>query len=446
MSFAHGISLGWFSPTIAFLSSDTRAFGHTVNIQEASWAGCLPGLGSLLSIITMGYPLAYFGRKVCMYWIAIPHAINWILIFISTTLVNLYLARFLVGVTGGALVVVFPIFTADISDNNVRGTLTSMIMLALCSGITVGFIMASYIPYFVMPCITVSLPVIYVIAIIALPETPPFLVGRGRDERAERSYYFYKNLSDTDNEAKAEFKAFQEGVLSGGRTEKITCRDFCNKPAMKAFGLIFLLIVTNQMSGSFALLNYGSIIFAQLGSQIDPNVCTILLGVTQFLGVLAAVFLVDRLGRRILLIPSLALMGCGEVTIGLLKSVVSDEVLQRNFWIGLVLVCFVAYMAAVGIVALTFVLVIELLPVKVGIGLSVALVQEGELIPQIRSCGASLSMMTLSVFSFTALKVYPLMIFNYGLGATMFMSSGFCLFTVIIFGFFLPETKNKHVN
>jgi len=52
-------------------------------------------------------------------------------------------------------------------------------------------------------------------------------------------------------------------------------------------------------------------------------------------------------------------------------------------------------------------------------------------------------MATFSGFIFVALKIYPTMIYDQGLAATMFMSAGMCLFGFIVLGLFLPETKGK---
>lgn len=102
-------------------------------------------------------------------------------------------------------------------------------------GMMVGFTLASYLSYYLMPCIIIALPVVFIVAIFGLAETPQFLLRRGRDAQAEKSFYFYKNLTPPaggDKEAanhdaaKIEFDTFRLQVLSGGVTESITWRDF----------------------------------------------------------------------------------------------------------------------------------------------------------------------------------------------------------------------------
>lgn len=136
---------------------------------------------------------------------------------------------------------------------------------------------------------------------------------------------------------------------------------------MKVFGLIFVLIICNQLSGSFAIFNYTSHIFAELGSQIDPNTCTIVVGGVQVLSILCAVALVDRCGRRVLLLTSMAGMGLGELAIALLKCFAAEEYLSENSWLPLTIMCYVTCIASVGVIPLIFIIIIELLPAKVSL-------------------------------------------------------------------------------
>ncbi|XP_017104189.2 facilitated trehalose transporter Tret1-like [Drosophila bipectinata] len=434
MTLTHGVGVGWLSPSLRLLGSDHSPLGDPITIGEASWMGSLIGLGSLTGNIIFGLLLDRLGRKLCMYFLAIPNMTYWILIYTAQNVGYLYAGRFLAGISGGGCYVVLPIFIAEIADNGVRGALSSMAMMYVSIGMMIGFSLASYLSYHLMPCIAITFPIVFLLAIIGLAETPQYLLRRGRDEQAEKSYYFYKNLkapkvgdkeASNHDAAKIEFDSFRLQVLSGGITEKITKRDFFNLPTMKVFGLIFVLIICNQLSGSFAIFNYTSHIFAELGSQIDPNTCTIVVGGVQVLSILCAVALVDRCGRRVLLLTSMAGMGLGELTIALLKCFASEEFLAENSWLPLIVMCYVTCIASVGVIPLIFIIIIEMLPAK------------------IRSIGTSLSMATFSGFIFVSLKIYPIMIYDQGLAATMFMSAGMCFFGFIVLGLFLPETKGK---
>ncbi|XP_033164260.1 facilitated trehalose transporter Tret1-2 homolog isoform X3 [Drosophila mauritiana] len=449
MSLTHGISLGWFSPTLPTLISDNSPIGHPIDISEVKWyfsivnlgvnltciieisrIGAAFGIGCLICNMVICVPVSYIGIKKCMYFVPLPNILNWILIYFASKSLYFYVCRVLLGFSGGTLVVCFPVFIAEVSDNSVRGTLGSFFMMTLCSGITVGFVLVYCLSYHVLPCVVVFLPILYLCLIIPLPEPPQDLLKRGYEEKAEKSFCFYKNLSKDpaqQAENKAEFDILRNKVLASGITEKITSADFFNKVSGKAFGLIAVLLLSNQMSGSFAIFNYSSTIFEQLGSRMEPNLCGIFLGVVQIFGLISAVLLVDRVGRRLLLIPSLAGMGLAELGVGLLKSFASQDFLHNNGWIALTLMGIVSFTASAGIVALTFVIIVELLPFK------------------IRAPGISISMCGLSLSVFIALITYPVLINDYGVHVTMFVSASFCLLGLIVLGIFLPETRGKSI-
>lgn len=110
-----------------------------------------------------------------------------------------------------------------------------MAMMYVSIGMIVGYILTSYVSYYLMPCIGICFPIIYLLAIIGLSETPQYLLRKGKDVQAEKSYYFYKNLSvaGRDNEsahddaAKKEFETFKQQVLSGGVRQQVSWSDFC---------------------------------------------------------------------------------------------------------------------------------------------------------------------------------------------------------------------------
>ncbi|KAH8243931.1 hypothetical protein KR032_011576 [Drosophila birchii] len=432
MLLTHGITLGWFSPSLQLFYSDKNPFGEPLTTNQASTAGSIVAIGSLLTVLILGWLLEFFGRKMVMYAAAVCNVINWILVYFGGHVACLYVARMLVGACGGTLLIVLPIYIAEIADKNVRGTLTSMPVLAMCSGIALGLIMASYIPYFVFPFIAGAMGILYVLVIIPLPETPQFLLKRGHDAKAEKSFYFYKNLKSKssndptkDAEAEAEFKTFRENVFGGEKPQKPTCRDFCNKTALKAFVLIKVLVLCNAFSGGFSILNYASEIFSNLGSKMDPNTSANLAGIFQLLGIFCAVLLVDRVGRRWLLIPSLVGTGLGELTVALLMSFATKKFLSDTDWLGVSLICFVEYMVSLGAIPLTYTIIVELLPVK------------------IISLGAAFSGVIHNVLMFLVLLLYPWLICNHGLASAMYTSAATCFFGAIVLGIFLPETKGK---
>lgn len=75
--------------------------------------------------------------------------------------------------------------------------------------------------------------------------------------------------------------------------------DFTSKIAIKAMTIGLVLAALNQFCGVFAMLNYTAQIFKESGSDMDPNMSSIVVGFVQLLGDFVSMYLVDRLGRKV---------------------------------------------------------------------------------------------------------------------------------------------------
>ena len=121
----------------------------------------------------------------------------------------------------------------------------------------------------------------------------------------------------------------------------------------------------NQFSGSFAFFNYMSDIFAQTGTDIDPNTCTIVMGVAQITGTCMTMIMVDRFGRKLLMLLSTGGMAVGLIGFGLYIQFTSTELKLKYNWLPLVIMTFIILIASIGVIALLFTVIVEILPNKV---------------------------------------------------------------------------------
>ncbi|KAM7364422.1 facilitated trehalose transporter Tret1-like [Cochliomyia hominivorax] len=440
LTFAHGIATGWISPALHQLQSYNSPTNFVVSVEEVSWIGSLFGLGSLTGNILFGLLLNRIGRKWCMYLIAIPYISCWILIYFSKTYVYLYVARYLGGMTGGGNYVVVPIFISEIADPSIRGALSSMAMLFLSFGIMTGFVLSSYLDYYLSPCIIVIFPLVYLTAVTQFPETPQFLLRKQQIEKAREAFKFYKNLSKEQNieatsdkqqeaQENAEFQELKENILStNGQSQSLCFNDFVTKDALKAFFTAFMLMALNQFSGSFAFFNYMSDIFAQTGTDIAPNTCTIVMGVAQIAGTLFTMIIVDRFGRKLLMLVSSGGMAIGLIVFGFYIQFSTVEVKLQYNWLPLLLMTLIILFSSIGIVALIFTVIVEILPSK------------------IRAPGTSICMANMSLMVFVALKIFPLLMENYGLSSLLFCCGGVCVVGWFYLLFCLSETKGKSLD
>lgn len=126
-----------------------------------------------------------------------------------------------------------------------------------------------------------------------------------------------------------------------------------------------MLVSLNQLSGSFAIVNYLSDIFAHTGTDIDPNTCTIIMGVVQILGTCFSMIVVDRVGRKVLLLCSAGGTALGYTSFGIYVKFANSEIKLQYNWLPLVIMTFVIFATSIGLLAQVFTVIVETLPIKV---------------------------------------------------------------------------------
>ncbi|XP_054085996.1 facilitated trehalose transporter Tret1-like [Zeugodacus cucurbitae] len=436
-SFCHGFAFGWLSVILAKLQSPTETeLDFVINVEESSWFGGMSSLGGVCGNIVYGGLVDLIGRKASNYCLAVPYIVSWILIYFANSVEYLYVGRFLAGVTGGGTYVIIPIFIGEIAEPKIRGRLISLFSLTLYSGTLCGYIITARIRYHLIPIVGVVIPLIFVIFQIFFPETPMFLLQRGRDERAKESLKFYRNYAPTTKESATEFEeAFQKlksDVTSHqANANTLTWHDFCNKRAVIAFGNGLVLMWLNVFCGSYALLYYTSSIFVAARTELHPDTNTIIVGLVQVIGVYTATILVDRFGRRPLLIFSCAATGVGMTIFGLygyLLTNTSVDLSPVSAWLPLVNVCLIMFVINSGLIPIPFVLLVELMP------------------PKIRAKAAAVCLVLFNSIAFLLMKMFPITLVAFGLYLPMWFFALTSFLGLIYVVVFIKETNGMSLN
>lgn len=122
----------------------------------------------------------------------------------------------------------------------------------------------------------------------------------------------------------------------------------------------------HEFCGVFTMLNYTATIFRDSGSTISPEFSAIIVGLIQLLGTYAATFLVDRLGRKILLICSAIGTSLCLACLGAYSLANASGINVKPYsWISIASFSGMMFLAAVGLIPLMFVVIAEVMPEKV---------------------------------------------------------------------------------
>ncbi|PSN32736.1 Facilitated trehalose transporter Tret1 [Blattella germanica] len=380
------------------------------------------------------------GRRLVLLLMAIPMFIGWMMIVVADhSIPLLYAARFIQGFTCGVITVASPLYSEEIAETEIRGTLGVYLDLMFNVGILYVYVLGAAFPYLWMSIISTALPVIFAITFFWMPESPIYLLSKGRVAKAEKALC---RLRGTPNRRTAsideEFKQMQKFIkrteVSASRRNESCCgsiSDFFRSfsisfGTLKAMNIIFGLMIFRQISGMNAILAYTVEIFQVAGSSLDPHLCTVIVGVIQLIATFLPYFIVDLAGRRILLILSGAGMG-----VCLLAMVVRFYLLREGIeiammgWLPLVAVNLYIIACSVGFGPLPWFMMPELLS------------------NEAKSWVSSTAVCLNWALAFVVTKFFPVMMNDMGSEATYLTFFVICLVGTLFVIVFVPETKGK---
>jgi facilitated trehalose transporter len=220
------------------------------------------------------------------------------------------ISGFCVGIASLSL----PVYLAETVQPEVRGTLGLLPTAFGNIGILLCFVAGKYMDWSQLAFLGGALPVPFLILMFLIPETPRWYVSRGKEERARKALKWLRGKkADVEPELKGIVKSHCEAERHASQNAIFDLLKRSNlKPLLISLGLMFF----QQLSGINAVIFYTVPIFKDAGSTIDANLCTIIVGVVNFIATFVATILIDRLGRKMLLYISDVAMIITLLTLG----------------------------------------------------------------------------------------------------------------------------------
>ncbi|XP_031622888.1 facilitated trehalose transporter Tret1-like isoform X2 [Contarinia nasturtii] len=404
-----GITMGWTSSSILVLMSDeTPLASGKITIEEASWIASLPYAGGIIGNIVFGFVINKFGRKIPIFLLAFPSFLSWLMILFASNSLHLCVARFINGIVSGCSSIATPLFLAEISSDRIRGAILATLVSCSIIGTLLSFVFGHFFHYYITPKITLVIIALFAFFILFFPESPVFLVKRNRISEAKKSIRFYQSL----------------------RRDRIEDNDVLQQE-LKKLETIFASeaeVYSNngQCGGGVAYASYAAKIFQETGSNMSPNVSAIVTGAIEFAGILVAVYLIDRAGRKFLYKISTFGMASGLIIFGIYVHLKSLNYNVETFnWIPLTCFSFILFIMPWAVSSLPFGVVPEIMP------------------EQLKDFGWSFCMTLLWIWAFIMVKFFPFLNETLGMHGTLYAFATVCLSGALFVITYLPETKGK---
>lgn len=382
-----GFLFGYDAAVISGTISQVTARFSLDEIQVGWFVGCAL-IGSIIGVLMAGKLSDRWGRKVTMLVAAVFFSVSGIACAFVGSFEQLVVARILGGIGIGVVSIVSPLYISEVSIAQYRGRLVSLYQLA----VTIGFL-GAYLTNFQllhfsqsgavlntgwMNLVFVSevwrgmlgfcsLPAILFFCIIFfIPESPRWLILKGRDERAVgifRKIYLSEvevdtQLQDTKSVVQSETKSDWKFLLQPG--------------IFKAVLIGAAIAILGQFMGVNAVLYYGPTIFEEAGlSGGDALFSQVLVGIVNVVTTVIAVFIIDKVGHKKLVYYGVSGMVLSLLLIGFYFHFSESMGLPNSFLLFFFL--FYVFCCAISISAVIFVLLSEMYPTRIrGMAMSIA--------------------------------------------------------------------------
>lgn len=266
--------------------------------------------GELIGALAGGFIISRFGRKPTIVAVAFSYVAFCLASALAISPVMLGMSRFCLGLAIGVSLIAVPIFVAESVPARIRGATLVAYQVAAVVGIILGYLgalalsgLGDAINWRIMLGLAAVPAILLIPALLRLPETPRYLVLKGRLEAARASL----ERSDPDADIDAELASMQ-AAISGERGGRI--KEMLRKPYLRATVFVVGLGFFIQITGINATVAYGPRIFQAMG--VTTNTQSILMATLvqciALVAVLASMSVVDRWGRRPILLTGITIM------------------------------------------------------------------------------------------------------------------------------------------
>jgi len=317
--FLFGFDAGIISGVMSYVGPE-----FNLNDTQTGWVVSSPSFAAMIAMLISGKLSDKIGRKKILIFVAFLYAFSALASAYSYSYETLYIARMIGGLAFGAALILAPTYIAEISSSENRGKLVSIQQLNIVLGFFAAFLSNYYFneinsssDFFSdenvwrwMLGVEFFPAIMYFVLMFFVPKSPRWLFSNNKSVLAKEVLISIHGAEKAEMETKAIIK----NIESNNIKVKTNFRDLFSPALRYIMGVGLLLGILQQVTGINAIYFYATSIFKQTGIGTDAAFSSgVLLSLTTVIFTLIAIYLVDRMGRRPLL-----LIGMTGIAISLL--------------------------------------------------------------------------------------------------------------------------------
>lgn len=379
-------------------------------------------LGAVIGAGVSGALSDRLGRRTIILVAAIIFAIGAVGAGLAPNVTTLIFFRILLGLGVGSASALVPSYISESAPTDVRGSLSTLFQLAITIGILLAYLVnAAFatVGDWRWPVGLAVIPaVILFVGMYFLPDTPRWLVSKGREEEARRVLRRARSEEETERELNDIRRVEEEEEEQAGYRELLA-------PWVRPMLVVGIgLAVFQQFVGINTVIYYAPTIIKSTGLEDVASVlATVGIGVVNVLMTIVAILIIDRVGRKPLLLVGLAGM---VVSLGILGGAFAFSSLSGIVsWVTLIGLMLYIASFAVSFGPLLWVMLPEIFPLNA------------------RGSGTGLSALSNWVANFIVAQAFLPLVGLIGRSAVFWILAGICIIAAAFVYFMVPETRGR---
>ncbi|WP_342047091.1 sugar porter family MFS transporter [Bacillus sp. OTU530] len=387
-------------------------------------------LGAALGAVFGGQLSDYVGRRKNILYLAVLFFIATLGCTLAPNITVMIAFRFLLGFAVGGASVTVPTYLAEMAPAESRGKMVTWNELMIVSGQLLAFVFNAILGttmgdhshvWRYMLAIAALPAVILFFGMIKMPESPRWLVSKGKNEAALSVLRRIREKS----QAQSELNEIENALNEESGVQKATFRDLLNVPWMRRLVLIGIgVAVVSQATGVNSIMYYGTEILRDAGFETSAALIgNTANGVISVLATLVGIWLLDKVGRRPMMLTGLTGTTTVLLFIGIFSFILEGSAALPYVMLTLT-VTFLAFMqGAIGPVL--WVTLSEIFPLR------------------LRGLGMGISVFFLWITNFFIGLTFPILLDKIGLSATFLAFAAIGVVAIALMKKYLPETKGR---
>ncbi|MBO6070102.1 MAG: sugar porter family MFS transporter [Succinivibrionaceae bacterium] len=332
-----GIDIGVIAQAKDFIKQDLQ-----VDDTVISWVvGSMMG-GATAGAMVSGILTRRLGRKVSLLLSGICFVLGSLFCAISTSGAMLIVSRIIVGLSVGIASFTAPLYLSEVAPKSIRGTMITMYQLLITAGILASFLINTLIrnltftgaegqnpadflitdvsiSWRTMLFVTLIPSSIFLLGVLFLPRSPRWLISVGRHQEA---LTVLKKIRNSDEEADSEAREISDTVAAGNTSGGGFSMFRTNSNFRRTVYLGITLQLLQQLCGINIIMYFGPELIKAAGytSELAANTGTVLIGLTNMLSTFIAIALIDKWGRKKILLVGYTIMAVAMMCVAVFMS------------------------------------------------------------------------------------------------------------------------------